>query len=59
MGLEWTYRVTSQPLRLGPRYARDGLTFVRLVFRALRRTSARSISTRSRPESQQSTDTTT
>jgi exopolysaccharide biosynthesis WecB/TagA/CpsF family protein len=59
MGLEWTYRVTSQPFRLGPRYARDGVTFVRLVFRALRRAPARSSSTRPRAESQQSTDTTT
>lgn len=37
MGLEWTHRMTSQPFRLGPRYARDGLTFARLVLKQLRR----------------------
>jgi exopolysaccharide biosynthesis WecB/TagA/CpsF family protein len=60
MGLEWTYRAISQPLRLGPRYARDGVTFVRLLFRALRSAPARSVRRRprSQSQSQRSTDTT-
>lgn len=34
-GLEWIHRMTTQPFRLGPRYARDALTFARLVTREL------------------------
>lgn len=34
-GLEWIHRMTTQPLRLGPRYARDALTFARLAAREL------------------------
>jgi len=58
MGLEWTYRVASQPFRLGPRYARDGLTFVRIVLRrALGRAPARSVRSGTHSRSRSSTDT--
>lgn len=36
MGAEWLHRVLSSPGRLGPRYAREGLTFLRLTLRELR-----------------------
>jgi len=36
-GLEWVYRMLTQPARLGPRYARDALTFTRLCVSQLRR----------------------
>jgi len=35
-GLEWVYRMLTQPARLGPRYARDALTFARLCVSQLR-----------------------
>jgi N-acetylglucosaminyldiphosphoundecaprenol N-acetyl-beta-D-mannosaminyltransferase len=35
-GLEWAHRLLTQPVRLGPRYARDALTFARLCVRQLR-----------------------
>jgi N-acetylglucosaminyldiphosphoundecaprenol N-acetyl-beta-D-mannosaminyltransferase len=38
-GLEWLHRMASQPFRLGPRYALDGLSFARLFIRSLRRDS--------------------
>ena len=38
-GAEWLHRVVHDPLRLGPRYFRDGLTFVRLALRELSRPS--------------------
>ncbi len=59
MGLEWTHRMTSQPLRLGPRYARDGLTFARLALRAVWGAPAPKTRPRARPESVRSTDTAT
>lgn len=59
MGLEWTHRMTSQPLRLGPRYARDGLTFTRLVLHALRRFPKPSTRLQARSESLRSTDSAT
>jgi N-acetylglucosaminyldiphosphoundecaprenol N-acetyl-beta-D-mannosaminyltransferase len=34
-GLEWLHRALTQPGRLGPRYARDALTFARLCLREL------------------------
>ncbi len=34
-GLEWIHRMATQPRRLGPRYARDLLTFARLATREL------------------------
>jgi exopolysaccharide biosynthesis WecB/TagA/CpsF family protein len=36
-GLEWLHRMASQPFRLGPRYALDGLLFARLIGRSVRR----------------------
>ncbi len=36
-GLEWAFRMVTQPLRLTPRYARDSLTFARLWASELRR----------------------
>ncbi len=36
-GLEWIHRAVTQPGRLGPRYARDALTFARLCFEELAR----------------------
>jgi N-acetylglucosaminyldiphosphoundecaprenol N-acetyl-beta-D-mannosaminyltransferase len=35
-GLEWVFRMVTQPLRLVPRYARDALTFARLCASELR-----------------------
>jgi exopolysaccharide biosynthesis WecB/TagA/CpsF family protein len=35
-GLEWVFRMVTQPLRLAPRYARDTLTFSRLCASELR-----------------------
>ncbi len=35
-GLEWVFRMVTQPLRLAPRYARDTLTFARLFASELR-----------------------
>ena len=34
-GLEWCHRMVTQPLRLGPRYARDAMTFARVATREL------------------------
>ena len=36
-GLEWFHRMASQPLRLGPRYVLDGLSFARLFVQSIRR----------------------
>jgi N-acetylglucosaminyldiphosphoundecaprenol N-acetyl-beta-D-mannosaminyltransferase len=36
-GIEWIHRMTTQPRRLGPRYAGDLLTFAQLVARELLR----------------------
>src|SRR5262249_8982215 len=57
MGLEWTHRVTSQPLRLGPRYARDGLTFLRLICQALRSAPPGAVRPRGRSRTRRPTDT--
>ena len=38
-GLEWLHRMASQPFRLGPRYALDGLSFARLFIQSMRRGS--------------------
>jgi N-acetylglucosaminyldiphosphoundecaprenol N-acetyl-beta-D-mannosaminyltransferase len=35
-GLEWAFRMVTQPVRLTPRYARDTLTFARLCASELR-----------------------
>lgn len=39
-GFEWIHRMVTQPLRLGPRYGRDALTFARLCFDELRSSRA-------------------
>lgn len=39
-GLEWVHRALTQPKRLGPRYARDALTFARVAGRELLRPRA-------------------
>jgi exopolysaccharide biosynthesis WecB/TagA/CpsF family protein len=40
-GLEWIHRMSTQPRRLGPRYAGDLLTFASLAARELMRSRAR------------------
>ena len=53
LGLEWLHRVASQPFRLGPRYALDGLSFARLFIQSM----GRAARTPARSKSRQSTDT--
>lgn len=40
-GLEWAYRIWTDPRRLGPRYARDAAVFPRLAWGELRRRHSR------------------
>ena len=42
-GLEWIHRAFTQPARLGPRYARDALTFARAAARELLGREARAL----------------
>jgi N-acetylglucosaminyldiphosphoundecaprenol N-acetyl-beta-D-mannosaminyltransferase len=48
-GLEWVHRMTTQPRRLGPRYAGDLLTFAQLAARELLRDDPRDVATGSAP----------
>lgn len=55
-GLEWVHRMTSQPFRLGPRYARDGVVFAGLVVRSLHRGGRSASLRRTRATSARSSD---
>jgi N-acetylglucosaminyldiphosphoundecaprenol N-acetyl-beta-D-mannosaminyltransferase len=35
LGLEWLHRLVQEPLRLGPRYVRSSIVFIRVFLRAL------------------------
>jgi N-acetylglucosaminyldiphosphoundecaprenol N-acetyl-beta-D-mannosaminyltransferase len=58
-GLEWVHRVASQPFRLGPRYASDGLSFARLFIQSMRRAPRVASQPDAGSESPRSTDTNT
>jgi N-acetylglucosaminyldiphosphoundecaprenol N-acetyl-beta-D-mannosaminyltransferase len=38
-GMEWVFRILTEPTRLGPRYAVDGIKFLRILIREWRAAS--------------------